>query len=324
MQITKTIILIPVYNDWNALCLLINKIQKDLKSNVLSSLSFVIVNDCSDIENSEIINFILKESFSTPIKIIHLTKNIGHQKAIAIGLSYIAENLISDKVIIMDSDGEDKPEHLNALLKTSNKNKGKIVFARRTKRMESIIFRISYLIYKMIFKALTNKTINFGNFSIIPFKTLKKVVNIPEIWVHYSGGIICSKLPYTSIPLERGKRLIGKPKMNFTSLVIHGLSSIAVHIEIVVVRLLIVALTLFSLSILSIITIFCIKFFTPYAIPGWATSSVLELSNILIQIFFMSLLFVFFILNRKSQHSFIPIIEHKNFIMSVDKIDAQK
>ena len=54
------------------------------------------------------------------LQILHLQRNIGHQKAIAVGLAYIKENLACDKVLVMDSDGEDKPEDAAALLRQFN------------------------------------------------------------------------------------------------------------------------------------------------------------------------------------------------------------
>ena len=43
------------------------------------------------------------------IEIIHLALNLGHQRAIAVGLCEIADREQIDAVIVMDSDGEDRP-----------------------------------------------------------------------------------------------------------------------------------------------------------------------------------------------------------------------
>ena len=57
-------------------------------------------------------------------------------------------------LLIMDSDGEDKPEDIVRLLDECKINENKIVFARRQKRRESILFRALHFTYKKIFKML--------------------------------------------------------------------------------------------------------------------------------------------------------------------------
>jgi hypothetical protein len=160
----------------------------------------------------------------------------------------------------MDSDGEDKPEDIIQLIEASDKELDKIIFAKRTKRHEAIWFQVFYSVYKFIFSFLTGKTIAFGNFCIIPPALLTKITFVSEIWNHFSGGVIRSKLPYKHIPIERGKRLYGKSKMNFTSLVLHGLSAISVHIDTVAVRLVIFTISLVAISIFAIFTVIVIKF----------------------------------------------------------------
>ena len=51
-------------------------------------------------------------------KIIRLKRNLGHQAAISIGIRYAVENYDVDKIVILDSDGEDKPSNI----KTAHKN----------------------------------------------------------------------------------------------------------------------------------------------------------------------------------------------------------
>jgi len=120
-----------------------------------------------------------------------------------------------DNVVVMDSDGEDRPIDINKLIESlDNNNSDKIIFAKREKRSEGFIFKFFYQIYKVIFYALTTQKLDFGNFSCIPRQFLSKVVSIPEIWNHYSGGIIKSKIPYVAVGTDRGNRYHGTSKMN--------------------------------------------------------------------------------------------------------------
>src|SRR3954471_5360834 len=43
------------------------------------------------------------------IDLLRLRRNLGHQRAIAVGLCHLADERASDAVLVMDADGEDRP-----------------------------------------------------------------------------------------------------------------------------------------------------------------------------------------------------------------------
>jgi glycosyltransferase involved in cell wall biosynthesis len=87
------------------------------------------INDGSDDE------FDSEFKSSIPIEVVSLKSNVGHQRAIAIGLQYInAEKTDFGFVVVLDSDGEDSPEHIRELVaKCDNSSGSKIIFAKRKK-----------------------------------------------------------------------------------------------------------------------------------------------------------------------------------------------
>lgn len=289
MKITKKIYcLTPVYNDWESFKILINNIEN--VQNILSDdflISIIAVNDGS----TEDIFFEISE-FKIDIKIINLKINIGHQRAIAVGLQYINNELTdNDYTVVLDGDGEDKPEDIPSLIKKCIEEKSsKIIFAQRNKRQESSFFKIGYFFYKYIFFSLTGQKINFGNFSVIPKKLMKKIVCQSNIWNHYSGSIIQSKIPFDKVLLDRGKRYKGISKMNFNNLVIHGLSSIAVYFDYLSIRILRFSLYSIGICSLSVVYILYQKIFTNNAIPGWASSLILIITGIILQLFSVTLI----------------------------------
>ena len=244
----------------------------------------------------------------------------GHQKAIAIGLAYIKENLSCDKVLVMDSDGEDQPEDSAALLRNSVSNPCKIIFAQRKSRQEGKGFRFFYRVYKSAFRILTGKRIAFGNFLLMPKPLLDKSVYYSEIWNHIAGGIIKTGLPYTSITTDRGKRYAGQSKMNFLSLLMHGLGAIAVFIEVIASRLLIFSLLLIGISLLAILAVVGIRTFTHLAIPGWTSTVASAMLIILLQSFLLSLFTIFLYLSSQSQRKFIPAHHYKDYAGAVETI----
>lgn len=72
-----------------------------------------------------------------------MRRNLGHQRAIAIGLAYVEAEMSQDLVIVMDADGEDNPYKIDKLLtKYYQAKTPQIVFARRSKRSESRKFQL--------------------------------------------------------------------------------------------------------------------------------------------------------------------------------------
>jgi hypothetical protein len=226
---------------------------------------------------------------------------MGHQRAIATGLCYCHDFLHeSDGFIVMDGDGEDDPNYIPKLIDKLNNPNPKICFAKRTQRSEGLSFRFFYQLYKITFKTLTGKTINFGNYSIIPTTYLKSIVNLPEIWNHYSAAIIKSNLYYSKINTKRGRRYCGKSQMNLPSLIIHGFSSFSVYSELILTRFCIFSLLIFIINIISFLVILYLKIIEKTTSPGWATSVILNSSIISIIIFAFSFLAGLSLLNQRN------------------------
>tara|TARA_B110000037_G_scaffold63166_1_gene77232 strand:+ start:2110 stop:2985 length:876 start_codon:yes stop_codon:yes gene_type:complete len=226
----KIIFVIPVYNDEASLKKLINNIKIELEK---FTLHFVVVDDCSKDDFKSLTDL-------SEIDLISLKHNHGSQKAISIGLNYILNKKTQfDHIIIMDSDGEDKPEDLRSLIKNSVNDKNHVIFASRKKRLETTLFKFFYFLYRCVFKLLTGNKINFGNFSCISKELLNSIVTIPYVDYHYSAAIINSKQDYKSIPCDKGNRYMGQSKMSFFNLVFHAFKSLSIFSKKIFIRFLI-------------------------------------------------------------------------------------
>src|SRR5258708_11154428 len=173
------------------------------------------------------------------VGILQLRRNLGHQRAIAVGLVYVYEHIPCGAVVVMDADGEDRPADIHALLERFNQEQQRsIIFAARAKRLERPLFRFLYRVYRLVPLLLTGDPVRVGNFSIVPFESLGRLVVVPEIWNHYAAAVIRSRLRFQSITIARGQRTAGHSKMNFIALLLHGLSAFFVYGAIVGARLL--------------------------------------------------------------------------------------
>lgn len=312
------IIMIPVYNDWACLAILLGEIEKITSLRDLNA-RLVIIDDGSSQSSNPVRESAEKLKYIKQIDVIHLARNLGHQKAIALGLAYINNNIEFDQIIIMDCDGEDRPEDIPLLLDEHDKSPDAIIFAQRTHRSEGLLFRSFYALYKLGFRMLTGADISFGNFALIPVQILRRIVYLPEIWNHFAAGIIRSKLPWEVVPTTRGLRYIGTSKMNLVSLIIHGLSAISIFTEIVTVRLILFASSVILSGILGFIVLIYIRYFTTLAIPGWATTVAIGLVLIMFQAVVLLALLSFLILNYRATKLFIPVKDYEDYLFSVEQ-----
>ncbi|MBO0949535.1 glycosyltransferase [Fibrella sp. HMF5405] len=308
-------IVIPLFNDWEALLLLLQKIRQTVAPALYERFAFLIVDDCSATDLPQ-----QPDQVGQSLSILRLYRNVGHQKAIALGLAYLADQPEQYPTVVMDGDGDDLPTDIARLLETSAQQPGKIVFAHRSKRHEGLLFRLFYEIYKNIFRLLTGKVITFGNFSLIPPQLLKKLAHVSEIWNNYPGGVIRSRLPYTAIPIERGSRLAGQSKMNFVSLVLHGLSAVSVLMDTTAVRIALFCVLTAGASFVGIAVVSYLRFFTQLVVPSWASYLVFSFFIVILQAFLISLLLIFIVLSYRTQQHFLPAKQYQDFIERVDAI----
>ena len=161
------LVLCPSYRDIASFRLLRTNIQLKVKESpalVDLDLRFVVVDDTGgcDEEISTLRDF-------PDVRIITPPFNLGHQRAIVYGLRMLMPDVAdSDLIVTLDSDGEDRPEDLPALLEplldASAKGKSLSV-ARRTKRSESLQFKVLYTMFRAMFRMLTGTTVRSGNFA---------------------------------------------------------------------------------------------------------------------------------------------------------------
>jgi hypothetical protein len=297
------VILIPLRDDWISAAELIRRLDQAIAPN--SYVVDILLVDDGSIQDYCAADFPSRFQTLRSIQILRLRRNLGHQRAIAVGLVHIELEIPCDAVLVMDGDGEDTPEGVLQLLHAFSGKSA--VFAKRSRRTESITFRMFYRLYKIFHFCLTGVRVQVGNFSILPSGYLRTLVVMPELWNHYAAAVFRSRLPFTTIPIPRGHRIAGTSKMNFVSLIVHGMSAISVFGDVVGVRLLVASVAGATLALLGILAIICIRAFTILAIPGWATYAAGLLAVIFIQCIALAFSFTFTILSDRANFGFLPL-----------------
>jgi glycosyltransferase involved in cell wall biosynthesis len=316
-------IVTPVLDDWRSLAILVGELARNVSRDV-DWLEVVAVDDGS---MDAFDPTLLAESagqYIDAVRVIHLALNLGHQRAIATGLVSLATREDLDGVIVMDSDGEDRPEDISSLLAATRAAPAHVIMARRTRRSESATFKAGYLAYRFFFRALTGRGIAFGNFSVLPIAALRRLVHMSELWNNLPAAIIRSRLKIAEVATVRGRRYAGRSKMRFADLVIHGLSAMSVYSDLIFIRVLLAASSVSLASFLAICGVLGIRFGTTLAIPGWATTVFGDLVIILFQAMLTIVATSLMVLAARSVRPVVPITDAPVYIRSVTEVTARQ
>lgn len=258
----RFIVVTPVYEDVEAS----SRLFKEFAANFGSDVFVVAVDDGSvkqplgieSLSNAGVDGVILK-----------LRRNVGHQRAIAIGLGYASEHMQSSQgVVVMDSDGEDLPATIPTLLAQLESNQVDVVVAQRKSRVETFRFKAFYAIYKRFFSLMTGRAISFGNFMALKSAAVKRLVAMQELSIHVAGAVLASKLRTSVCPLDRGPRYAGQSKMNFVGLALHGFKALMVFAEDVLVRVGIACAAIAVLAVGGATAAIALKLIG-FSTPGW-------------------------------------------------------
>jgi len=312
------VILIPVYNDWVP-CASVLAALDEIFATRDERPSVLLVDDGSIEPWSPVTHLSVPHLGS--VSVLHLRRNIGHQRAICVGLSYLADQASDDSVLVMDGDGEDDPRDVARLVDASRAAGARsVVFAERTRRSETLTFRLFYALYRWVHRLLTGHRVRVGNFSIVPRPVLRALVAVPELWSHYAAAVFVSRQPYTMIPTQRARRLSGRSSMNMVSLVTHGLSAVAVFSDVVGTRLLIASLSLAGLMGLGIVLVVGIRLLTDLAIPGWATYAAGLLAVMLLQAILFAAMSSFVALGARRAATVLPIRDYALYVDRCERV----
>ena len=109
----NVLVVTPVLNDWESFALLRRDLGTVGRANDIHFTIFAIDDGSADPVPS------LPADQHASVQVIHLVRNLGHQRAIAVGLVEAFrqyEKQPFEALVVMDSDGEDPPRDIPSLL----------------------------------------------------------------------------------------------------------------------------------------------------------------------------------------------------------------
>jgi hypothetical protein len=319
MTSTAWQVLIPVFNEWDVVSLLLRRFD-DVCQAQGWQLDVLLVDDGSYASHRELLRLDGLRHIQR-VDVLTLGRNLGSQRAIAVGLCWLADHRPNRATLILDGDGEDDPCDAPALIKTALADaRQPIVFAARSRRRESWLFQLFYRLYQALHIVVTGSDVRVGNFSFVPARHVRTLCLTSELWTHYAASVLASRTPRVLVPTPRAKRLAGQSKMNFYGLVEHGLGALSIHAPKIAVRGLMVISVLAILLAVSTCFSLVLYFSTGNLLAGLFAWNTLTGIVVAIASGIACLAWALASISLRQTMAFIPLRDYKWFVLEAESI----
>src|SRR5262245_54611813 len=140
MPSARLAIVTPVYDDWESFRELIRRLDVMAGAKPDTVFDVIAVDDGSTEPLPGALLADAAIAHLARVDVLRLACNLGHQRAIALGLVEVEARGTYEAVIVMDSDGEDRPEDIPMLLAALRAHPRRVIVARRARRSEGPVF----------------------------------------------------------------------------------------------------------------------------------------------------------------------------------------
>jgi polyisoprenyl-phosphate glycosyltransferase len=259
-------IVIPVYNEQDAIPFLIEKI-KSLLDHTPSRAEVILVNDGSS--DSSISLLVEVAAQDRRFKVLSLARNFGHQAAATAGLDAAA----GDVVVLMDADLQDPPELVLAMIEEYQKGYD-VVYAQRAGREgEGILKRMTAWLFYRLMKSVVYKELppDVGDFRLVSRRCLDALNAMRETHRFLRGMVSWVGFPQTAVTFVRPARVAGQTKYPFRRMLLFAWTA-ALSFSPLPVRIsFVLGAALFSLGGAYAAYALYRVVFGLYIVPGWAS-----------------------------------------------------
>lgn len=218
----KISIIIPTYNEEEALPFLKEKLDELMLKMNNYDFEILFINDGSKDKSLKIIkDFRQKDN---RYSYINLSRNFGQEVAMAAGLDYVT----GDCAIFMDADLQDPPELIPEMVKYWEEGYDDVYARRRTRTGEGFFKKFTSKMYYKILQKMTRVEIqkDTGNYRLIDRRCINALKKMTESerclksmfsWIGYKKK---------EVLFDRPPRVAGKTKWNYIKLIDLAISGI--------------------------------------------------------------------------------------------------
>ena len=214
-------IVLPIYNEEAGLASFISELSLEL-TKISENAEVIFVNDGSKDNSLALIKKFCEEN--KDFKYIDLSRNFGHQ----IAVSAVIDFAKGDKIMLIDSDGQDPPAVMHQMLAKMDEGYD-VVYAQRIKRADESALK--KLTAKFFYKFLNKITsieipVDTGDFRIINRKVANALKQMPEKQRYLRGQIAWLGFKQTAVSYERLGRNAGETGYTYRKMIRLALDAI--------------------------------------------------------------------------------------------------
>ncbi len=261
-------VVLPVFNESGVLLELCQRIRAALVA-CRTTFEIIFVNDGSTDGTSELLDQLARQS--PDVRVVHLSRNFGHQAALHAGLSHAR----GDAMVLMDSDLQDPPEAIGKLL-DAWQNGYDVAYAIRTRRKEWFGRRLMFGAFHRLLSSIaqTQIPVDAGNFGLIDARVSRAILALTEHDRYLPGLRSWVGFKQIGVPIERGTRYDGHPRVSLRGLVRLARTAMYSFSSLPLAIFSWIGWMAFAMFLtVSGCSLYC-RFFTEYAVPGWTSQLV--------------------------------------------------
>ena len=203
-------VVVPLYNDEEVIEDLCKTVFNVLEGQ-FKSVRLILIDDGSHDGTSQTAKTMRTKFKNT--ELIRLAGNYGQHRALLAGLRATK----ADIVAVMDSDLQDRPEHISIMIERMLEEDTSMAIAKRIRRVDSRIKKIS----SRLFGAVSNILVPFkvdphlGAFRVIRKSVVAQVCAVKEHTGTPFSMLYSLQVPFTVVELEREARIAGTTGYTF-------------------------------------------------------------------------------------------------------------
>jgi len=237
----RCIVVVPVYNEAATIGALVERIA----AASTGGWTLVVVDDgCAD----DTIEQLTAAATATDraqlaIRLVSLSRNFGHHRAILAGLDIAVREAQSTgvgRIAVIDADLQDRPEDLRTLLDASADHD--VAYAVRASRRESFLFQMAAgLFYKLLARwARSPVPANAGTYSVLSLRAARAMLDNADENVFFPGLRAWVGFAQVAVPLDRDARGDGHSRVGIRGLVrlavgaLFGYSRLPLHLMVLI------------------------------------------------------------------------------------------
>ena len=183
----------------------------------------ILVNDGSADRTPELLDRIA--SADPRVRVVHLSRNFGHQAALTAGL----EHAVGNAVAMIDADLQDPPELIPSMVDHWQQGADVVYAVRREREGESAFKLATASWFYKLFNMLTQVDLepNSGDFRLLDRRALDALLSMTERSRFLRGMTVWVGFRQTAISYERDARHAGETKYTLRKMLRFSLDAIA-------------------------------------------------------------------------------------------------